>query len=106
MTHARIRARQGDVSGARRVLTGILERSPDDAEARTLLAELEGKAGRRARVEPAEPLVLPEAADARALADRFRRTLAPAPRIAVVSGRVRRLEAWLTRIRGRDLDGR
>jgi hypothetical protein len=104
MTHARIRAKQGDVAGARRVLKGILERSPDDPEARALLVELEGKAGRQARVEPAEPLALPEAADARALADRFRRSLRPSSRMAHVSGRVRRLEAWLTRIRGRGTD--
>lgn len=104
MTHARIRATQGDVAGARRVLEGILARTPDDAEARALLDELRSKAGRKARAEPVESLALPEAADARALADRFRRSLGPAKPIADVSGRVRRLEAWLSRIRGRDLD--
>ena len=105
MTHARIRASQGDVAGARRVLAGILARTPDDVEARALLLELEGKAGRRAHAEPAERLSLPEAADARTLADRFRRSLGPARPVADVSGRVRRLEAWLTRIRARHLDG-
>lgn len=104
LTHARIRAKQGDLAGARRVLRGILERSPEDLEARSLLDELAGRAGRPARTERVEPLSLPEAAEAHALADRFRRSLgSPAP-LVDVSGRVRRLEAWLTRIRGRDLE--
>lgn len=105
LTHARIRARQGDLAGARRVLVGMLERSPEDVEARSLLEELAGRVGRAARAERSEQLPLPEATDARALAERFRRTLGPRTRIVDVSGRVRRLEAWLTRIRERDLDG-
>ena len=98
MTHARIRAEQGDVAGARRVLKGILARSPEDTEARAMLDELRGKAGRQTQAEPTEALPAPEAAEARALADRFRRSLAPATRGADVAGRVRRLEAWLRRI--------
>lgn len=104
ITHARIRAKQGDVAGARRVLEGMLARTPDDGEARALLRELEGRAGRQARVEPVEQLGVPEATDARALADRFRQSLGTAKPITNVSGRVRRLEAWLTKIRGQDLD--
>jgi hypothetical protein len=104
LTHARIRAKQGDLAGARRVLEGILERSPEDVDARSLLDELAGRAGRPARTERVEALSLPEAAEARALADRFRRSLGSGVPIAGVSGRVRRLEAWLTRIRRRDLD--
>lgn len=106
LTHARIRAGQGDLSGARRVLRSILERSPDHAAARALLEELDGKAEREAVQERAEPLSEPEAADARRLARRFRRSLGRREQIPDVPGRVRRLEAWLTRIRGRDLERR
>ncbi len=40
LTHARLRARQGDVAGAARILRGMLDSDPDDSEARGLLAEL------------------------------------------------------------------
>ena len=106
LTHARIRAAQGDVRGARRVLRAILERSPDNAEAQALLEELNGRSGRAAAPDRAEPLAPPRAADARTLAERFRRSLGPPEPISDVPGRVRRLEAWLSRIRGGDLESR
>ncbi len=37
LTHARIRARQGDVDGARRILRAMLAEHPEDADARALL---------------------------------------------------------------------
>jgi hypothetical protein len=104
LTHARIRAGQGDVKGARRVLTAILQRSPDHIEARALLEELEGKTGAEAMPEREELLADPKATDERRLAERFRRSLGRRERVPDVRGRVRRLEAWLTRIRGRDLE--
>lgn len=43
LTHARIRARQGDLSTARRILASILEGDPDHPGARALLAEIGGR---------------------------------------------------------------
>ncbi|HJQ97216.1 MAG TPA: hypothetical protein VJ826_02825, partial [Candidatus Polarisedimenticolaceae bacterium] len=40
VTHARVRAAQGDVFGALRVLRGVLAGSPHDAEALRLYSEL------------------------------------------------------------------
>lgn len=42
VTHARLRAAQGDKSTARRILLAVLSCRPDDAEARALLARLDG----------------------------------------------------------------
>jgi hypothetical protein len=102
LTHARIRARQGDLAGARRVLGAILERWPDNADARALLDELRGRAGSEAVPERDDALTLPEAAEAAALAERFRRSLGRRDRDPGATGRVRRLEVWLRRIRGGD----
>jgi hypothetical protein len=44
VTHARVRASQGDVAGALRVLRGVLARSPRDAEALRLYSELRAAA--------------------------------------------------------------
>jgi len=41
VTHARVRASQGDVFGALRVLRGVLARSPRDADALRLYSDLE-----------------------------------------------------------------
>jgi hypothetical protein len=106
LTHARIRAGQGDVTGARRVLRAILELSPNNAEAQALLEELSGRAGREVAAERGAPLPAPEGADARSLAEEFRRSLGSRDRNSDVTGRVRRLETWLTRIRGGDRDVR
>jgi len=102
LTHARIRAGQGDLAGARGVLRAILERSPNDAEAQALLEHLSGRADRDATPERVEAVPAPEAADARFLAEKFRLSLGSRERDSDVTGRVRRLEAWLTRIRGAD----
>lgn len=50
LTHARLRAEQGDVAAALRIVGAILEREPDDGEARDLAASLRGSA----RLGPAE----------------------------------------------------
>jgi hypothetical protein len=44
VTHARLRAEQGDAAGAVRILRAVLARRPGDAEARELLASLPGGA--------------------------------------------------------------
>jgi transcriptional regulator GlxA family with amidase domain len=101
LTHARIRAAQGDIAGARRVLTAILERSPEDAEALAMLAALRGRTGRPAPPDRDETLAQPQRAEARSLARRFRESLGAGPAPLGVSDRIRRLESWLERIRAR-----
>jgi len=44
VTHARLRARQGDLPTARRILASILEVSPGHPGARALLEEIGGRA--------------------------------------------------------------
>ena len=94
LTHARLRALQGDVIAARRILKAILDRSPDDDEARAFLAELAGRGSRPAAADVAEVAErAPERGDPGEMAARFRR---------VMNGRqagservVRQLEQWL-----------
>jgi uncharacterized protein HemY len=59
LTHARLRALQGDAAAARRILTAILERTPEDVEAQTLLAELAGRGVRPHAAEVDEPAEQP-----------------------------------------------
>ena len=95
VTHARLRAGQGDVRGARRILTRVLSRHPGDRAAQELLGELDGRrhVERSARAEPVE-------ARATDLADRFRAALGGA-----TEERAARLRRWLHRIEtGRALD--
>jgi hypothetical protein len=122
MTHARLRADQGDLVGARRILRDILEGDPRNDEARALLARLGSRRGRQAADDRPAPAGLPAAAMADAglpavasakagdLADAFRRELStdepsPAPdagdaaHTATTARRVERLERWLARIR-------
>jgi len=99
LTHARLRAAQGDLAGAREILREILRRKPDHAAARELLDELAGRVSRAAD-EPAEAVLpAPRAADPGELAARFRTTLTGRHQRARVDPRIARLEAWLTRIR-------
>lgn len=106
VTHARIRARQGDVDGARRVLEAILTERPDHPGALDLLGELD-RLVHRAAVPAAEPELAPRArATASDLAPAFREALgagvseAPDPRAI-------RLRRWLGRIEDRrDRDAR
>ena len=73
LTHARLRLRQGDVRGARRILSEIVERHPGDRAARELLEGLPAR-GRM----PGPALGMP--------ADRRRRV-------------IDLLEGWLQKIR-------
>jgi len=80
VTHARLRASQGDLRGARRVVRAVLVLRPQDPEAQRLLAELERRAAATSR---ATPVGRPDGAE---------RTRAGA--------RVERLRRWLDRIEG------
>ncbi len=72
VTHARLRASQGDVRGARRILEAVLLARPDDAEALALFESLSTIAEREAAEEPEEPPPPPVAADPAVLLGRFR----------------------------------
>lgn len=94
LTHARLRASQGDVAGAIRILRVILEVQPGHHQAREFLADIENRHA-VAHTEPLEPIaeaVTP--ARAGDLTHRFREALdahRPNPGI-------RRLQSWLERI--------
>jgi len=95
LTHAKLRAAQGDVGGAARILRVILEVQPEHREARGLLGEIEGRAAvvhKEPAEDPAEA-VLP--ATTEGLSRRFRDALeGPGASAPVV-----RLRLWLERIR-------
>ncbi len=93
LTHASLRARQGDVEGARRILRGILAAEPAHADAAELLTRLDRSVAVRRR-EPAEPEPPPaRAATASELSERFRDALeAPG-----ADSSVDRLKDWLDR---------
>jgi len=93
LTHARLRAAQGDVGGAARILRVILEVQPEHREARELLDEITGRVP-VVHTEPAEErasAVVP--ANAGELAQRFREALGDDGR----SARLERLSLWLAR---------
>jgi len=69
LTHARLRASQGDVSGAVRILRVILSVQPDHDEARAMLASLEDRVT-VVRREPDDPI----AATVRVLSEWLART--------------------------------
>lgn len=93
LTHARLRAAQGDVRGAARILCVILEVQPGHEEARRLLAEIEDRVA-VVHKEPAEDQAeAVMAATASGLTKRFRDTLGARRR----SARVERLLVWLER---------
>jgi len=94
LTHARLRAAQGDVTGAVRILRVILEVQPEHDEARGFLAEIENRrpAAHAEPLEVAAEVVTP--ATAGDLTLRFREALdAPRP-----SPRIRQLTSWLERM--------
>ena len=94
LTHARLRALQGDVVAARRILTVILDHSPEDGEARALLAELAGRASRPGAAEVAEVAEqAPERGAPREMVSRFRRVMIG--RQAAPERVVRQLKRWL-----------
>jgi hypothetical protein len=93
LTHARIRAAQGDRSGARRVLRAILEREPWNREALDLFDQLAGQDRPRRSVPPDPTPGPPVEATAQDLGDRFRRMLE-----GEADPRIHRLSAWLGRL--------
>jgi hypothetical protein len=97
LTHARLRAGQGDVSGAVRILRVLLRVDPDHSEARRLLAELQGRPTVSAAEPVASPLLEPAVASASELSGRFRAAL---DRRGAPDARTRRdrLETWLVRV--------
>jgi len=101
MTHARIRAAQGDTSGARKILRAILERQPGHSEALALLGELSRRRGAARGEEADEALPERQPSDPRKLAARFRRALGRSA-TPDAGRRVKRLEAWLANISRED----
>ena len=98
MTHARLRAAQGDIRGARALLLDILHRNPSHSEARELLAKIAGGADEDRESEPEQPLAPPEAGDPERLGKGFRRFLLHDKRSR--RARIERLEELLRRITG------
>jgi hypothetical protein len=97
VTHARLRARQGDARTARTILRSILAADPSNVEARTLLDEIGKRPDLPAAEPPDEALAAPRPARASELGGRFREALAPrdgpAPRRTI-----ERLRALLERL--------
>jgi len=92
LTHAKLRASQGDFAGAARIVRVILQAQPGHEEARAFLASLDGRVPvtYRERREPEAGAAF--AAQAAELAPAFRRVLDEGEAAA-------RLEAWIERIR-------
>jgi len=95
LTHARLRAAQGDIGGAMRILRVILSVQPEHDEARALLAEIEDRVSIR-HAEPEGPAADPvKSATAGDLSGRFREALSSTGRSAPVE----RLSRWIERAR-------
>ena len=62
LTHARLRAAQGDVGGARAILERLLATEPGNAQARRMLGELVGRRDRGAGEEASSPVPRPRSA--------------------------------------------
>jgi hypothetical protein len=93
LTHARLRAAQGDVRGAVRILHVILSVQPGHSEARQLLAEIEDRVAVTHTEAPEDAAESVTPATTGDLTRRFRDALgANAP-----SAQVRRLSLWLER---------
>jgi hypothetical protein len=101
VTHARLRARQGDLRSARRILRTILAADPAHAGARRLLDEIGGRPDAPADEPREESVEAPRAATASELRGRFREALAAPERTAA-----RRTIARLTALLGRISDPR
>jgi hypothetical protein len=92
LTHARLRAAQGDVAGASRILRVILDAQPDHVEARDFLASLDGRIPVTYRETAEPPLQDAKPAVAAELTGAFRSAIGSVPEAS-------RLEAWIDRIR-------
>lgn len=93
LTHARVRAAQGDVPGAMRILRVILQVQPGHDEAQTLLDEIENRL-LVTHAEPKEAAAGPVTpAKAEDLTRRFRAALDTNP----ARGEIQRLRSWIER---------
>ena len=93
LTHARIRAGQGDRSGARRIVRDVLKREPWNREARDYFDQLAGQDRLRPAETPEPVQQPPQTATAEELGARFREVLDSGPDV-----RIQRLNSWLGRI--------
>jgi hypothetical protein len=100
ITHARLRAAQGDIRGARALLLDILHRHPGHGEAKELLAQITGREHAERTTEPAKPLAAPESGDPALLSAQFKQHLSHGNRPG--RARIERLEQLLRRITGRE----
>ena len=91
LTHARLRAAQGDIAGAARIVRVILESQPGHTEAREFLDSLDGRIPVTYREKPEAPLAAARPAVAEELRGSFRSA------IDGVGARAR-LEEWLRRV--------
>lgn len=105
VTHARIRAAQGDLAGARAILESVLLGAPEHQEARRLMRQLEVGIPWPASGEIEETVAPRRPADARSLAGRFRRSLGQ-PDAGSVRRRIARLERWLAAVGGPGVSAR
>lgn len=94
VTHARLRARQGDARSARLILRSILAEDPANPEARELLEEIGGRPDVPAVEAREEPAPAPRSASATELRGRFQAALAP-PKGTPARRTIARLEALL-----------
>ena len=94
LTHARLRASQGDIASALRILRGILEVQPGHHEARALLAAIENRPA-VVHTEPLEAAAEPvKPATAEGLSLRFREAFG----VRRSGASIRRLSSWLERL--------
>ncbi len=97
LTHARLRAAQGDVAGAKRILRVILDVEPGHDEARALLSRIEHRSVAAIPESDEAALEPVRAATAHDLAVAFRGVLA-APSAPRRGAGVLRLSRWLQRV--------
>lgn len=97
LTHARLRAAQGDIGGAVRILRVILNVQPEHEDAKILLVEIENRVSvvhREPGPQKAEPVRPATAGD---LKNRFRAALgADSP-----TARAQQLRRWLEGVQSR-----
>jgi hypothetical protein len=100
LTHARLRAEQGDRSGARAILARLLADDPGNLAARKLLLQLDVQPDTEHEPERDEPAGARQPADAESLGARFRSALGEAGPQGDEE-RAGKLRRWLRRIGGR-----
>ncbi len=96
VTHARLRAAQGDAAGARKILGAILKRSPGRPDALELLRSLSGKPPQSGSEPDEDVSARSDAGDPSDVIARFRSELDGSSPSA--AERIRRLEEWLRKV--------